>query len=145
MRRCLFPDGSEDQQSRGLSRYFDARPATPGTVGNQACFVIDAGDGGELCGFAEVMIRSHAEGCWDYTDAGQLGVAYLEAWWVDEPARGAGVGRELVGACENWARAQGSLVLASDALLDNQASHAAHAALGFSEVERAVHFVKKLE
>jgi hypothetical protein len=34
--------------------------------------------------------------------------------------------------------------LASDALLENELSHAAHRAVGFDEVERTVHFRKSL-
>lgn len=43
-----------------------------------------------------------------------------------------------------WARACGCRELASDALLENQASHAAHRALGFVETERVVFFRKPL-
>ena len=145
MRRKLFPDCPEDQQQRELALYFDRPQGAPGTVGSQACFVAAKEGGTRLCGFAEVMLRSHAEGCWDYTADGSMGIAYLEAWWVDEDARGDGVGRALVDACEHWARAHGSPALASDAELENTRSQAAHAALGFAEVERAVHFVKKFE
>jgi hypothetical protein len=35
--------------------------------------------------------------------------------------------------------------MASDALLENTVSHRAHEALGFVEVERAVHYRKNLE
>jgi len=52
---------------------------------------------------------------------------------------------ELVRACESWARNLGLSVLASDAELDNETSQAAHVAVGFAEVERAVHFAKKLD
>jgi aminoglycoside 6'-N-acetyltransferase I len=38
----------------------------------------------------------------------------------------------------------GCTELASDALLDNQASHAMHEALGFAETERVVYFLKPL-
>jgi aminoglycoside 6'-N-acetyltransferase I len=45
---------------------------------------------------------------------------------------------------EAWARERGFRELASDALLENTVSHAAHAALGFEEVERAVKYRKPL-
>jgi aminoglycoside 6'-N-acetyltransferase I len=38
----------------------------------------------------------------------------------------------------------GCTELASDALLDNQTSHAMHEALGFVETERVVYFLKPL-
>jgi aminoglycoside 6'-N-acetyltransferase I len=63
---------------------------------------------------------------------------------VDADLRGTGVGRALMVAAEEWARAQGFTELASDALLDNSVSHAAHEALGFEVVEKIVVFRKSL-
>ena len=44
----------------------------------------------------------------------------------------------------SW-RARGFREIGSDALLDNRASHAAHAGWGFAETERVVYFRKVLE
>ena len=99
--------------------------------------VVDRGDG-RLAGYIELGARAYAEGC----DSSP--VAYIEAWYVDEDARQSGWGRELVAAAEAWARGAGFTELASGALLDNERSIAAHKALGFREVERQVHFAKKL-
>ena len=52
--------------------------------------------------------------------------------------------RQLFAAIGDWARARGCHELASDALIDNETSQRAHAALGFRETERVVYFVKKL-
>jgi aminoglycoside 6'-N-acetyltransferase I len=60
-------------------------------------------------------------------------VAYLEGWYVVPEARRRGVGRALVESAEDWGRAQGCTEFASDALLDNDVSAAAHRALGFAE------------
>jgi len=46
---------------------------------------------------------------------------------------------------ENWAREQGCIEMASDALIDNRLSHRAHASMGFEVVDRCVHFKKKLK
>jgi aminoglycoside 6'-N-acetyltransferase I len=100
-------------------------------------FVIDRGDG-RLGGYVEVGTRPYAEGC----DSSP--VAYVEAWYVDEDLRRRGWGGRLVAAVEVWARAHGHAELASGALLDNDPSIAAHKALGFTEVERQVHFAKRL-
>ena len=54
-------------------------------------------------------------------------------------------GRALIAAVEAWTREQGCTELASDALIDNAASHAAHAACGFEETERVVYFRKPLQ
>jgi aminoglycoside 6'-N-acetyltransferase I len=95
--------------------------------------------GGELIGFAEVTIRrDHVEG------TTEVPVPYLEGWFVDDAWRGRGTGRSLIAFVEQWARAQGFHELASDAELGNAPSIAAHGALGFTEVGRSVHFVKRL-
>jgi aminoglycoside 6'-N-acetyltransferase I len=96
-------------------------------------------DDGELVGFAEVGLRSHADGC-----NAERPVGYLEGWFVVPARRGQGIGRALVAAAEDWARAQGCREMASDTWLDNEGSQRAHAALGFEVVDRCVHFRKPL-
>jgi aminoglycoside 6'-N-acetyltransferase I len=90
-----------------------------------------------LCGLVEVSIHSSAPGC--HTDR----IGYLEAWYVDPDWRGRGVGRELVARAEAWAKAEGCLEMASDTTPFYPLSPAAHAALGYEEVER--YFRKDLE
>jgi hypothetical protein len=51
---------------------------------------------------------------------------------------------DLVPRCLAAARDYGAEMLASDAVLDNELSHAAHQALGFEVVERIVVFRKRL-
>lgn len=99
--------------------------------------VADRGDG-KLCGFVEIGLRPYAEGC----DSSP--VPFIEGWYVDPDVRGTGVGRELIRAAEAWARANGYREIASDVELDNDASIAAHNALGFEEVDRLVCFRKGL-
>ena len=95
-------------------------------------------DDGEPIGFAELRIRNYAEG------SGNTAVPYLEGWFVDAAYRGQGAGALLVAGAEQWARRSGYSELASDAEIDNETSIAAHRALGFQEIERAVHFLKRL-
>ena len=83
--------------------------------------------GGRAVGLAEVSVRPIAEGC-----ASQR-VGYLEGWYVEPAHRRRGVGRALVAAFEDWARAQGCRELASDTEHDNERSRRAHLALGFEE------------
>jgi aminoglycoside 6'-N-acetyltransferase I len=92
---------------------------------------------GRLSGFLELSVRNYAEGCTGATP-------YVESWYVDPEARGQGVGRALMTAAEQWAREHGYNEIASDAELENRASHQAHEALGLEVVERAVHFRKAL-
>src|SRR5882757_4204715 len=55
-----------------------------------------------------------------------------------------GVGTALVRAAEAWARSKGLKEFASDTQLANADSQLAHAALGFTEVERLVAYRKVL-
>src|SRR5205807_8206004 len=101
--------------------------------------VLVVADGaGQPVGFAELSIRAYAEGC--RTDR----VAYLEGWYVVPEARNEGVGHALIAAAEAWGRSQGCVEFASDAELTNDASAAAHTALGFVEVGRVRCFRKDL-
>ena len=94
---------------------------------------------GEAVGFAEASIRR------DYVNGtGTSPVGFLEGLYVDPVWRHSGVGRALVEAVEQWTRQQGCSELASDALIDNTASHAAHVAYGFEETERVVYFRKQV-
>jgi aminoglycoside 6'-N-acetyltransferase I len=108
------------------------------TVAQAPVFVAQRSDGSGLCGFLEGGTRKYADGC----DSSP--VAYIEGWYVDEDLRCQGVGKLLVGALEEWARTQGLDEVASDTWLDNQTSIAAHLSLGYVEMERLVHFAKKL-
>jgi aminoglycoside 6'-N-acetyltransferase I len=129
MSLALFDGCSEDDLTKGM-REFRAR--SDGEV-----FVVDRGDG-SLAGFVEAGSRPYAEGC----ETSPVG--YVEAWYIDHDVRRQGYGRALLQAAEEWARAQGYREMASDALLDNEISHRAHKASGYSEVERIVTFRKEL-
>lgn len=134
MRSALWPDGTEGEHAAEVEAYFAGRPE--GTPPLAAVFVHARTEGG-LCGFLELSVRDYAEGC--------AGAApYVEGWFVDADARGKGVGRALVAAAEAWARARGFTELASDTELHNHVSERAHRALGFEEVERAIHFRKAI-
>lgn len=89
-------------------------------------------------GMLEASIREYAEGC----DSSPVG--YIEAWFVYGDYRRTGVAAELVKAAENWAREKGCTEMGSDTWLDNEVSIKAHQKLGYYEVERLVHFAKKI-
>lgn len=131
LRQSLWPDSAEgdvdDFLPTGGSPHF----------ARFAVFVAAAAGEG-LVGFAEVSARTYAEGC-ETTPVG-----FLEGWYVAPEWRRQGIGRLLVRACEEWARAQGFSEFASDALIDNEISRRAHGALGFAEIEEIVCFAKKL-
>jgi aminoglycoside 6'-N-acetyltransferase I len=88
-------------------------------------------------GFIEGSLRA------DYVNGTSSSpVGFVEGVYVDPPWRRHGVARRLFAAVEDWARARGCRELASDALLDNEASQRTHLALGFRETERVVYFVR---
>lgn len=130
MRQRLWPDAPQEYLSFDLDRHL----ADP----NYVVFVAAGGDGGNLIAFIEAGLRDHGEGC----ETSPVG--YIEAWYVDEHLRGQNVGRDLVHTAEQWAREKGCMEMASDTWLENENSIAAHLRLGYVEVERLVHFVKRL-
>jgi len=131
MRLALWPEETEVENQREtremmaqMSRFFvrialntESRPA----------------------GFVEASLRTdYVNGC--VTSP----VPFLEGIYVDPWARRQGAARALVGAVEAWGREIGCQELASDALLENDESHAMHRELGFEETERVVYFRKGL-
>jgi aminoglycoside 6'-N-acetyltransferase I len=135
MRAALWPDASVDELRVEVAAFFAAglEPAMLHRV-----FVAE-GEGGALVGMLELSLRPYADGC----DSSP--VPFIEGWYVVPEARRGGVGGALLKAAEEWALAHGYREMASDALLDNQVSHCAHAAAGFEEVERVIRFRKSLK
>lgn len=129
LRQRLWPDAPIQYLDFDL----DKRLSDP----NYAIFVASTEDDG-LIAFIETGLRDYGEGC----ETSPVG--YIEAWYVAEHIRGQNVGRELVSAAEQWAREKGCREMASDTWLENESSIAAHLRLGYVEVERLVHFVKRL-
>lgn len=129
--RCLlWPDASN---SVDVGRYFQRSNSLDGIT-----FVAESSEE-TLCGFAELSIRrEYVEG------ATTTPVAYLEGLYVLPSFRLRGIARQLIQASEKWAREQGCLEFASDTQMSNETSISVHLACGFSEVERAVAFIKRL-
>jgi aminoglycoside 6'-N-acetyltransferase I len=131
MREALWPDDGGSHAIE-IEEYFAGALHMPLEV------LLARDDTGAVVGFAELSIRAYAEDC--TTDR----VAYLEGWYVEPVARRQGVGRALIAAAEAWGRSQGCTEFASDALIDNDVSEAAHLALGFVETVRLRCFRKVL-
>jgi aminoglycoside 6'-N-acetyltransferase I len=132
MRCALWPEGGEVEHMEDIARFFAREARLPGA----AFLAFDRN--GVAVGFAELSIRSAAEGChtgW---------VAYLEGWYVETRARRQGAGRALIWAAELWAQSQGCREFASDTQFANTDSAMAHASLGFTEVEQLRCFRKDL-
>lgn len=129
MRTALWPDCPDEENRAEAAGYWAGE--------NNMKIVLMAWAGERAVGFAEIGERSVVDSC-------EGPQAYLEGWYVAPEVRGQKVGARLIGAAEDWARAQGYENLASDVELDNLVSQKAHAALGFEETGRAVNYVKRL-
>ncbi|KVK72683.1 MULTISPECIES: aminoglycoside 6'-N-acetyltransferase [Burkholderia] len=132
LRCALWPHADDAAHARDIARQL-------GAPDRHACFIASAADGAAL-GFAEVAVRrDYVNGC----DTSP--VLFLEGIFVAPAARRRGVARALCSAAAAWGEARGCAEFASDAPLENAASHALHRALGFAETERAVFFRKALQ
>ena len=135
MRSILWPDVSLEEHLKEIDNALDVR--TSGTL--PMAVLVAENEEGTLIGFLEVGMRSHADGC---NPARPVG--FVEGWFVQEAFRNRGIGRKLMNAAEEWARAQGCLEMASDTWIDNEESQRAHEAVGFEVVDRCVNFRKAL-
>ena len=129
MRQGLWPEAPLDYLSLDLDRLLSDEKS--------AVFVASNADG-KLIAFIEVGLREYAEGC----ETSPVG--YILAWYVDPHVRGQKLGREMIHVAEAWAREKGCQEMASDTWLENHASIQAHLKMGYYEVDRLVHFVKRL-
>jgi len=135
LREDLWPESPASEHARELTSLF------AGTLNGAlpvAVYVAETADG-DLAGFLEIGLRSHADGC----DSRQP-VAFVEGWFVVERYRRRGVGRRLLAAAESWARRQGCIEMASDTWVDRLVSQRVHDALDFEVVDRCVHYRKPL-
>ncbi len=90
-------------------------------------------------GFAQCGLRhDYVEG----TNSSPVG--YLEGIFVKEEYRKRGYAKELLSACENWAKKQGCTEFASDCELNNKGSFDFHKSMGFKEANRVICFTKRL-
>ena len=90
-------------------------------------------------GFAQCGLRT------DYVEGTQSSpVGYLEGIFVKEEYRKNGYAKELLYACEMWAKDMGCIEFASDCELENMTSLTFHIKMGFDETNRIICFKKKL-
>ncbi len=102
-----------------------------------ACFL--ACEAGVPVGFAQCQLRH------DYVEGTQTSpVGYLEGIFVRPEFRHRGLAKQLLGACESWAKEKGCMEFASDCELGNDASLNFHLSVGFAEANRIVCFTKTL-
>jgi imidazolonepropionase-like amidohydrolase/RimJ/RimL family protein N-acetyltransferase len=135
MRAALWPEDTAEGHAKEIAVILSG--AWPGTY--PFAILVAQTDDGEVIGFADVTLRSYADGC---DPANPVG--YLEGWFVEEAHRRKGVGAALVRASEDWAKTQGCTEMASDTWHDNEPSLRAHESLGYEVVDRVVTFRKTL-
>lgn len=129
MREALWPGAGSDHEAE-TRQYFENPCEAP------VIFVAEAD--GRLVGFLELDYRRYAPGCQSSP------VPFIEGWYVEPALQRRGIGRALIEAAEACARAAGHHEIASDAEVTNADGIAAHAALGYAEVERVVCFRRSL-
>ena len=104
---------------------------------NAACFLKYVSD--IPVGFAQCSLRR------DYVEGTETSpVGYLEGIFVAEDHRHKGYAKELLLACELWAKHMGCREFASDCELDNAESLQFHLATGFAEANRMICFTKQI-
>lgn len=130
MRQTLWPEMTEEENAS----------ETEAMIKDSRSFIrIALNIENSPAGFAEAALRmDNVNGC------ATSPVAFLEGIYVEPQVRRQGVARALVSAVEEWGRKMGCREFASDALLENVASHSMHRGLGFEETERVVYFRKNL-
>src|SRR5215475_307342 len=96
LRHALWPESTAEEHGRELSDLLSGKP-----LGTLPLAILAAEADDALIGFLEVGLRSHADGC---NPAHAVG--YVEGWYVADSYRRQGVGAALLGAAEDWARAQ---------------------------------------
>ena len=128
----LWPDASQEELKDEIAATVDDK--------SQGMYFVYM-EGKEAIGFAQCSLRR------DYVEGSTTTpVAYLEGMYVNPQYRGQGRGRELVKACEDWAREMGCVEFASDCYMDGdfEMKKAFHDAMGFTEVNRIVCYIKRI-
>ena len=129
LRKALWPDCPSERHTLEMNTI----------LSSQGLVLVAEAIDSTLVGFAEVSIRrDHVDG------AGQTPVPYLEGWFVDPGHRAKGIGKALIKALEKTLLQRGYKELASDAEVINSSGIIIHKRLGFKEVGRSVHFIKRL-
>lgn len=126
----LWPDYSSIEMQDILTEILDSDRET--------AFIM-RDDNGKAIAFMNLSLR------YEYVpEATQSPVGYVEGIYVKDEYRDRGFGKALVEYAEQWALTQGCIELASDALIENTASHKFHTKTGFREAERTVFFIKSI-
>ena len=130
LREALWPGALSDHDEE-TRKHFENPASVP------VVFVAEAHE--TVVGFLELDYRKYAPGC------SSSPVPFIEGWYVEPALQRHGIGRALIEAAEQWARAAGHCEIASDTDVENADGIAAHRALGYQEAERVVCFRRSLD
>ncbi len=131
MGMLLWPNETKEQVAKAMRSSL--------TSPDHAVFVCD-GDAGVAAGFTDISLRrDYVPGVTSYP------VGYVEGIFVRRAFRRKGVATRLIQEGESWAREKGSEQMASDTWLWNTLSQEFHTRIGFSEAERTVFYVKRID
>ena len=125
----MWADNVPEELAEEMSKVIDSDEGT----------IFFAEKNGRVVGFAQCQLRhDYVEG----TDSSPVG--YLEGIYVADGYRKQGIAKELLTACESWAKEKGCTEFASDCELSNVQSLQFHLNVGFEEANRIICFTKKL-
>ncbi len=131
MAMFLWPNDREEQVAKAMKSSLSSP--------EHAVIVCEA-DGGTTAGFADISLRR------DYVPGvTSFPVAYVEGIYVKGAYRRKGIGGGLIREAELWAIEKGCEQLASDTWVWNTLSQEFHTRAGFSETERVVFYVKRID
>lgn len=123
----------EDNEIEELAEHFESLAADE----EAACFLKYADN--KAVGFAQCQLRH------DYVEGTETSpVGYLEGILVEEAYRHKGYAKELLEACQQWAKSKGCSEFASDCELENEESLRFHMAMQFEETNRVICFRKSI-
>jgi aminoglycoside 6'-N-acetyltransferase I len=126
----LWPDYSSIEMQSILTEILDSDRETAFLMRDEL---------GKAIAFMNLSLR------YEYVpEATRSPVGYIEGIYVKDEYRHQGIGKAMLKYAEQWALAQGCIELASDALIENTASHEFHRKTGFREAERTVYFIKSI-
>lgn len=109
------------------------------TLSSETCVFFIKFENKTPIGFAQCDLRT------DYVEGTEsTPVGYLEGIYVKSACRHKGYAKELLFACEKWARDMGCREFASDCELNNTSSLKFHRAMGFDEANRIICFKKNI-
>lgn len=106
---------------------------------NTCCYLYLHPDTLEALGFIQLTLRR------DYVEGSHTSpVGYIEGIYVKEGYRRNSIALALLTQGEQWAESLGCSELGSDCVIENTLSIDFHQAMGFTEAERIVCFIKEI-